>query len=77
MDQFSIPGNTDTAAPQATVPLFLIHSVARPFCPDPLCWCQAQRTQLLLFLEALKSGEMTLCQAASFTDGGEGKRESQ
>jgi hypothetical protein len=61
---------TDTAHPQAIVPIYLIHTLARPFCSLPGCWCHTHQPEITSLLEALTTGELTMGEAASFVEGG-------
>ena len=60
---------TDTSTPQAAVPIFLIHSLAQPFCDQPGCLCQQQRQQIAALLVRIASGALTFRQEGGQTSG--------
>lgn len=62
---------TDTSVPQTIVPVFLIHSMAHPFCTKHGCACQQSRTQKAELLARIGRAELTL---QAFHDASEGGR---
>lgn len=69
MDAHVLRYQTDTAHPQAVVPLYLVHSIEKPFCAVPDCWCHANQEEIALLLDHVRNGVMTLQEAADFADG--------
>ncbi len=53
---------TDTRMPQEAVPVYLIHSLAQPFCNNTSCLCQQQRQQITELLLRVGRGELMLHQ---------------
>ncbi len=70
-----MPQATDTASPNAPVPIYFIHSLERPFCKNLRCKCHWQQQQVKRLLGNIVEGAMTLREAANFLDdlNGEGK----
>jgi hypothetical protein len=64
-----VRSDTDTAHPQASVPIYFIHTMQQPFCARPGCWCQAEQARIGQLLASLKNNELCVAEAASFTDG--------
>lgn len=62
------PQPTDTASPNLPIPIYFIHSLATPFCSNPLCKCQWQQKEVMRLLGHVVEGEMTLREAADFID---------
>lgn len=62
--------DTDTAHPQAAIPIYLIHTTTKPFCNHPGCWCQAHKAHVAQLLAALKNNELCIAEAASFAEHG-------
>ena len=49
---------------QPTIPIYVIHSIARPFCPRPGCWCQtADQARITQVLLAVREGALLLAEA--------------
>lgn len=65
--ELSIRTDTDTAHPQKSVPIYLIHSLKQPVRNNPLCWCQSNKARIIQLLNALTHKERMLSEAASFT----------
>ena len=63
-----VRSDTDTAHAQAVVPIYLIHTIQKPFCNHPGCWCQANQTRIVQLLADLKRRELLVSEAASFAD---------
>jgi len=61
--------NNNTAASQHIIPIYIVHTMEKPFCTNPLCACHQNQTQILLLLLALEQDEMTLREASDFVDG--------
>ena len=56
-------GVTDTAHSQPTIPVYVIHSIDRPFCPFPGCWCQTNQARITQVLLAVREGALLLAEA--------------
>lgn len=69
MDAYVLKHSTDTAHPHDIVPIYFMHSIENPFCPDPRCWCHSDQAQIALLLDHIRQGTLTLREAAEFTDG--------
>jgi len=69
-----VPQVTDTAMPFTPIPIYYIHSLERPFCPDQNCKCHWQQQQVRKLLGNILAGEITLRQAADFLDDINGER---
>jgi len=69
-----VPQVTDTAIPFTPIPIYFIHSLERPFCPDQHCKCHWQQQQVRKLLGNILAGEITLRQAADFLDDINGER---
>ncbi len=69
-----VPQVTDTAMPFTPIPIYFIHSLERPFCPDQSCKCHWQQQQVRKLLGNILAGEITLRQAADFLDDINGER---
>ncbi len=69
MEAFTLRFTTDTAHPQDIVPIYLVHTIERPFCPVPSCWCHTDQEKIAALLGYIQSGVMTLREAADFADG--------
>lgn len=69
MEQSFLRFPTDTAQPQAVVPIYFIHTPEMPFCSFPDCWCHTNQEEIAKLLEHVRNGVMTLCEAASFASG--------
>jgi hypothetical protein len=61
---FSSTKPPDTAAPQAAIPIYYIHSLARPFCPLPGCWYKKSKQEVTALMQEIRNGEMTVLPAA-------------
>ena len=72
MEHLFVRGNTDTAHPQAVVPIYFIHTIQQPFCNRPGCWCQTNKARVTPLLDALKNDELMLREAANLTQRREG-----
>ncbi len=59
---------SDTAHPQDIVPIYFVHSMERPFCQVPSCWCHTDQGKVATLLGEIRSGVMTLRSGADFTD---------
>ena len=59
---------SDTVHPQDIVPIYFVHSMERPFCQVPSCWCHRDQEKVARLLGEIKSGAVTLRGAADFTD---------
>ncbi len=51
------------------IPIYLLHTPEKPFCSNDHCACHQNQSQIAVLLQAVKDGEMTLREAANFTDG--------
>ncbi len=60
--------NCNTVVSQPIVPIYVVHTMEKPFCPNPLCACQQNQAQIVLLLLALERGEMILREASDFVD---------
>lgn len=69
MNQPTVRGNTDTAHPQAAVPIYLVHTLGNPFCPLPGCECHSNQQAIVRLLKQVGDGLLTLREAADFADG--------
>ena len=58
----------DTATPRHIVPVYFVHTLEEPFCLNPHCECHQNQEQIARLLVALVRGEMTLREAADFSD---------
>ena len=68
MDDLFIRRPTDTATPYAVVPIYLIHSIVRPFCPQPACWCKTHQQEVTALMQQTKHGEMIALPVTAFAD---------
>ena len=59
---------TDTASPQQRIPVYYIHSLSQPFCPNPACRCHRQQQEIQRLLSHIVDGIMTLREAADLID---------
>ncbi len=59
---------SDTAHPQDIVPIYFVHSMERPFCQVPSCWCHTDQGKAAALLGDVQSGAMILHNGADFTD---------
>jgi hypothetical protein len=64
-DLITIRVSTDTASPQAAVPIYLIHSIAHPFCALPGCWCRSGEAEVSTLLAAIGNGALMVQYAVS------------
>jgi len=62
------PTVTDTASPQQRIPVYYIHSLNQPFCPDPACKCHRQQQEVKKLLHSIVDGILTLREAADLID---------
>ncbi len=62
------PQVTDTASPQQRIPVYYIHSLSQPFCPNSLCQCHRQQQEIKKLLGHIVEGIMTLREAADLID---------
>jgi hypothetical protein len=69
MEAFVLCYQSDTAHPQDIVPIYLVHSMERPFCQLPSCWCHTDQGNIATLLGYIQSGVMILRDAADFSDG--------
>jgi hypothetical protein len=69
MEHVTLRTPTDTAHPPQAIPIYLIHSIATPFCQQPECWCQTNKRTAEYVLTALNTGELRLSTAARFAEG--------
>lgn len=76
MSQFTVRGNTDTAHAQATVPIYLVHTLEDPFCPLPGCECHIDQKEITRLLEQVNNGSLILQNAAAFAERTLGKEEN-
>ncbi len=51
---------TDTRTPQSVVPVFLIHTLAQPFCSQPSCVCHQNPVAVTALLAAIDQGALVL-----------------
>ncbi len=54
---------TDTATPRQQIPIYYIHSLKRPCCPNPLCICQQGREDVTRLLTSAGEGAYVLQEA--------------
>jgi len=59
---------TDTASPKQSIPVYYIHSLNQPFCPNPSCKCHGQQQEVKRLLGNIVDGTMTLREAAELLD---------
>ncbi len=59
---------TDTASPRQRIPVYYIHSLQQPFCPNPMCKCHSQQQEIKRLLGNIVDGIMTLREAADLID---------
>lgn len=69
MHQFMVRNDVDTLYTQDPVPIYFMHTLEKPFCQLPGCWCHTDQESIIHMLEAIRNGELTLCEAANFVDG--------
>lgn len=62
---------TDTATPQKPIPIYSIHSLEQPFCPDFNCACHSQQREIARLLGLINEGILTLREASDFQNGEE------
>jgi hypothetical protein len=60
---------SDTLTPRSIVPIFLVHTVDKPFCINPYCECHQKQEQIAKLLEETSQGKLTLREAADFANG--------
>jgi hypothetical protein len=65
----TISFETDTSTPRSVVPIYFVHTPEQPFCSNVLCACHQNQTHIAQLVAAIQQGEMTLKDAADFTDG--------
>ncbi len=68
MDALVFRYQSDTAHPQDIVPIYFVHTMERPFCQEPSCWCHTAQASAAMLLEAVQRGVMVLHSAADFAD---------
>ncbi len=59
---------TDTASPRQRVPVYYIHSLQQPYCPDPTCKCHWMQQEVRKLLGNVVEGLYTLREAADLID---------
>ncbi len=59
---------TDTASPQQRIPIYYIHALSQPFCPNSECKCHRQQQEVRRLLDNIVEGIMTLRDAANLID---------
>jgi hypothetical protein len=69
MEAFVLRYQSDSAHPQDIVPIYLVHSMERPFCQVPSCWCHTDQGKVVTLLESIQSGVMILHEATDFVKG--------
>jgi len=65
----SVRVESDTARPQAIVPIYQFHTLDNPFCPTPDCWCHTDQQRIAPLLAQISEGVLTLREAANFAEG--------
>lgn len=61
---------TDTATPTTpSLPVYVIHSFEQPFCPHPLCQCQAYKQEAGKLFVQIVEGKLLLEQAQGLLAG--------
>jgi hypothetical protein len=65
MEQYTLHSPTDTTHPHPVFPVYFVHSIARPFCSIPGCWCQANKATVTKVLLAVREGELLLAEAVN------------
>lgn len=69
MEQYTLRYQTDTAHPQQIIPIYVIHTLERPFCQFPDCQCHTNQEEIAKLLEFVNNGLMTIREAADFVNG--------
>ena len=69
MERLTLHSPTDTTHPQTVIPIYFIHSVARPFCDSPSCWCQHHKANIVPLLKAVQIGTLSLAESTSLHTG--------
>ena len=59
---------TDTASPRQRIPVYYIHSLSQPYCPNPTCKCHWMQQEVRKLLGTIVEGLYTLREAADLID---------
>lgn len=68
MEPLTLYYPTNTAHPQPSIPIYFIHSLERPCCSRPGCWCQANKGNITQLLTAVEAGTLTVSEVTTFAD---------
>ena len=63
MERVPVSAPEVTSHPGNVVPVYLIHSIEKPFCSAPDCWCHSNQEEIARLLEHVRNGVMTLREA--------------
>jgi hypothetical protein len=69
--KLTLRGSTDTTHPHPIIPIYVIHSIDHPFCPQPDCWCKNNQAQIAKTLLAIRVGALLLSEAVNLNTTGE------
>lgn len=62
------PQMTDTAHLKQAVPIYYIHTLQQPFCPNLSCKCHRQQTEVKRLLNNIADGVMAVKKVADLID---------
>ena len=58
-----MPDSTQLRQSPGAIPVYYIHSFERPFCNNPLCFCQMQQRDIVKLFAQIVEGKLELEQA--------------